>query len=383
MATSPGEDRAATLVLPCLDEAATLPALLAEARAALDADDVPWTILVADNGSTDGSVDIALAAGAEVVHVATRGYGAAVDGGLRAARTRWAVYADADGTYRPADAVALRRRAEETGADLVLGARLAGVEAGAMPWLHHRLGTPILSLLIRWLHGARISDCNSGIRCVRTEAYAGWDVRSSGMEYASALLIRAAVAGARVVEVPVTLRRGPASRQPHLRTWRDGMRHLLVILAGAPWLFWRLGLGLLLLSGLIATGCAFGPIPVGGLFEAFGPHSQAVGIILGFYGALSFNLGHTLYLRSSPQSRRPALSQRLAGVPEDVLFWALLVFALVFLGCFGWLFWRWSLMDFHQLNYVRLALWLIWLTVVPVTLVVGVMQGHLTRRAQP
>lgn len=254
------DDVEATLVLPCLDEAATLGPLLEECRAVLGADaGVRWAILVVDNGSRDGSPEVAARHGVEVLRCAERGYGAAVDAGLRAARTPWVLYADADGTYDPRDARRLLAHARaHPGTDLVVGSRLAGtIEPGAMPALHRYLGTPVLSALYRGLHGVALGDVNSGLRCVRREAYLRWGVRAPGMEFASAMLVAAAAAGASVRELPIGLRRGPAGRAPHLRPWRDGLRHLRVLLGAAAWrvpLIVLLVLATVGLTGLITPG---------------------------------------------------------------------------------------------------------------------------------
>lgn len=247
-------------MLPCLDEATTLGPLLEECRRVLGADvGVRWTVLVVDNGSRDGSPEIAAGAGAEVLRCARRGYGAAVDAGLRAARTPWVLYADADGTYDPRDACRLLAHARaHPGTELVVGSRLAGpIEPGAMPALHRYLGTPVLSAVYRGLHRVPLGDVNSGLRCLWREAYLRWDVRAPGMEFASAMLVAAADAGAVVRELPIGLRRGPPGRTPHLRPWRDGLRHLRVLLGAAAWrapLVACLVLATVGLTGLLAPG---------------------------------------------------------------------------------------------------------------------------------
>src|SRR6516164_7153400 len=237
-------DRSATFVVPCLNEAGTLPQFLSECRTVFGQDPhTDWEILVVDNGSVDDSAQIARKAGANVIFTQTRGYGSAVHAGILAARARYVVYADADGTYAPTDAIKLLSEIRNSGADLVVGSRIRGdIEEGAMPWLHRHFGTPVLSLLIRKLYKLPISDCNSGIRSLKRDSYAKWNLSVKGMEFASAMLILAAICGAKVTEVPLVLRRGPQGRVPHLKRWRDGMRHLLTILAGVPNAFWYPGL---------------------------------------------------------------------------------------------------------------------------------------------
>src|SRR5262249_11542217 len=153
------------------------------------------------------------------------------------------------------------------GADLAVGTRLQGqIEPGAMPLLHRWLGTPVLTALINGLFGGDLTDCNSGFRALRRGPLPPWDARSPGLEFASQLLINALRAGAKGVEVPITLRRDRRDRQPHLQTWRDGMRHLLAILARAPWLFLNGGLATVTLSVCVAVICLLGPRVVLGRF---------------------------------------------------------------------------------------------------------------------
>jgi glycosyltransferase involved in cell wall biosynthesis len=372
----------ATFVIPCLNERKTLPKLLEECKRVFDSDDTAnWSILVADNGSVDGSLDICKEAGVPVLHVAVRGYGAALHFGIMRANTEWVIYADADGTYSPRDAVRLLGAAVREDADLVLGSRMKGsISPGAMPTSHRYLGTPVLSFLIRVLYQVEISDCNSGIRCIRKSAYLRWHIRSRGMEFASALLIKAASAGAKIIEVPAMLRVGPKGRVPHLKRWRDGMRHLLVVLAGAPWLFWRLGLMLLSMSLIFGLPCFFGPIKVTENTGIFGPHTFAISTIVGFYGALFFNIGLSTYANLSSKRKKPKLCSILVNLPEDILFFLLVAFACFFGSGLCFLLWRWHLVDYQGLNYTRWAQSLIYLTVIPTTLVVGIFNVHLEKR---
>ncbi|MCM2322809.1 MAG: glycosyltransferase family 2 protein [Oligoflexia bacterium] len=374
----------ATFVIPCLNEEKTLGKLLDECRAVFAEDaETDWEIVVADNGSTDRSREIAHAHDVTVVEVMARGYGAALSSGILNSHTTWVVYADADGTYRPRDAVELVRVAVRENADLAMGSRLRGrIEKGAMPWTHRYLGTPVLSWLIRVLYRIPITDCNSGIRCLRREAYFRWKMRSQGMEFASSLLIQAASRGAKIVETPVVLRVGPADRVPHLKSWRDGMRHLLVILAGAPWFFWNQGVVLLLLSVLSAIPCIWGPRPIFGEVGFFGPHTLAVSTVIGFYGALSFNLALLLYVSGPSRRPMPRLSQFLIRLPEDILFWSLFAFVGVFFLGVLYLVWRWALNDYGGMDFVRFALFCVYIAVIPMTLVMGMFQAHLWKRTQ-
>jgi glycosyltransferase involved in cell wall biosynthesis len=222
-----------SFVLPCLDEAETLAACLDDVRRCIARHDLAAEIVVADNGSRDGSAEIARAAGARVVHVAERGYGAAVRGGFAAARGERLVMGDADGSYDFGEAIALID-ALRAGAGLAMGSRFRGrIERGAMPWLHRRVGNPALSFLGRRLTGAPVSDFHCGLRALTRKTCDLLALESPGMELASEMVVKAAAAGVPIAELPVTLRRDGRSRPPHLRTWRDGWRHVRVLIAGA------------------------------------------------------------------------------------------------------------------------------------------------------
>ncbi len=224
-----------SVVMPCLNEATTIAACIEEAVSAFQNAGWSGEVVVADNGSTDGSREVAEAAGGRVVPVPVRGYGAALDTGIRAARGRVVVFADADGSYPFSQLADLVRPVLDGAAQFVLGSRLGGsIEAGAMPVLHRRLGTPVLSWLIRRLYGLPTSDCNSGMRAFRRSVYPQLQLRCPGMEYASEMLIRVAQCGLEYLEVPLAFRRDRRDRPPHLSTWSDGWRHLRFILGQAP-----------------------------------------------------------------------------------------------------------------------------------------------------
>jgi glycosyltransferase involved in cell wall biosynthesis len=246
----PAEGCEVSIVMPCLNEAESLARCLSAAREGLAAAGVTGEIVVADNGSTDGSRDIAREHGARVVDVRRRGYGAALGGGIEAAKGRFVVMGDADGSY---DFTALepfiaRLRA---GDDLVMGNRFeGGVREGAMPFLNRYLGNPALSFVGRLFFRVEIGDFHCGLRAFRRDAILSLGLRSDGMEFASEMVVRATLGELRISEVPATLSPDLRSRKPHLRPWRDGWRHLRFLLLFSPrWLFFYPGL-LLMLAGL-------------------------------------------------------------------------------------------------------------------------------------
>jgi hypothetical protein len=256
-----------TVLLPCLNEAETLEACVRKALGSLARLGVRGEVLVSDNGSTDGSPEIARRAGARVITVPRRGYGAALIAGIGAARGRYVIMADADDSYDLTDLGPFVEQLR-AGHDVVMGNRFrGGIAAGAMPFLHRYLGNPVLSRLGRWLFGLRgVGDFHCGIRGFDRDRIRDLDLRMPGMEFASELVVRAALNGYDVTEVPTTLQPDGRSRRPHLRTWRDGWRHLRFLLVFAPRRT-LLGPGsLLLLIGLFGTAAlATGPRHLGGV----------------------------------------------------------------------------------------------------------------------
>src|SRR5687768_16780568 len=211
-----------TILMPCLNESETLATCITKARAWSQNSGLKTEIIVADNGSTDGSPEIAESLGARVVRVAERGYGAALRAGCTEARGQWIILGDADDSYDFSDldgfVAALR-----DGHDLVVGNRfLGGIAPGAMPWKNRHIGNPTLSWVGRRLFDISVGDFHCGLRALTKDAFERMDLRTTGMEFASEMLIRAARQGLDITEVPTTLSPDGRSRAPHLRPWRDG-----------------------------------------------------------------------------------------------------------------------------------------------------------------
>ncbi|HEY3516841.1 MAG TPA: glycosyltransferase family 2 protein [Gammaproteobacteria bacterium] len=236
--------------MPCLDEAETIATCIDKARDYLDHSGVRGEILVADNGSTDGSPEIAAEHGARVVRVDERGYGAALKAGIDAAQGRFVIMGDADDSY---DFSNLHPFVKELrgGAELVMGNRFkGGIAPGAMPGLHKYLGNPVLSGIGRLFFKAPVGDFHCGLRGFDRKAISGLGLESRGMEFASEMVVKATLRQKAIAEVPTTLQPDGRSRQPHLRSWRDGWRHLRFLMLFCPrWLFFYPGL-LLLTAGI-------------------------------------------------------------------------------------------------------------------------------------
>lgn len=255
-----------TILMPCLNEAETIGVCITKANEFLARSGISGEVLIADNGSTDGSIAIAQGLGARVVPVPTRGYGAALSGGIAAARGTYTIMGDADDSYdfRNLDSFLAELR---TGQDLVMGNRfLGGIEPRAMPMLHRYLGNPVLSFLGRLFFSIPVGDFHCGLRGFRTSAIRELALKTAGMEFASEMVVRSALARLRIAEVPTTLKEDGRSRMPHLRTWRDGWRHLKFLLMYSPkWLFFYPGFLLTGFGALLSSILMFGPVRVGSL----------------------------------------------------------------------------------------------------------------------
>ncbi len=250
-----------SFVLPCLNEVLTLEVCVQKCRASAKSNDIDIEIVVADNGSTDGSIDLAKSLGCRVVNVEKRGYGAALIAGINAAEGEYVVMGDADDSYDFSDieqfVVNLRK-----GADIVIGNRFkGGVQPGAMPPLHRYLGNPVLSFLGRIFYNTDIGDFHCGLRGFRRDKILSLGLRCSGMEFASEMLCKAVIHKLNIVETPIKLYPDGRDRAPHLRSWRDGWRHLRFLLIHSPnWLFIYPGLLLAVLGAVLGGSLMSGPI---------------------------------------------------------------------------------------------------------------------------
>jgi glycosyltransferase involved in cell wall biosynthesis len=253
-----------TILMPCLNEAETLAFCVRQAVAALRDNNIAGEVVVADNGSTDGSQKIATDEGARVVPVPVRGYGAALIAGIEAARGRYILMADADASYHFEHLPRFLPKLEE-GYDLVMGNRFSGsIEPGAMPPLHRYLGNPVLSSIGRIFFRIPVRDFHCGLRAFRRDPILGLNLRTTGMEFASEMVVKSSLAGLRMTEVPTTLSPDGRSRPPHLRSWRDGWRHLRFLLLFSPrWLFFYPGIVTFFLGLLISLWLLPGPQTIG------------------------------------------------------------------------------------------------------------------------
>jgi glycosyltransferase involved in cell wall biosynthesis len=343
-----------TVVMPCLNEARTLGICIRKVQESFARIGIAGEVLVADNGSTDSSQQIAEELGARVVHVERRGYGAALTGGIAAARGRWVIMGDADDSYDFSKLEPFVEKLRE-GYDLVAGNRFkGGIRPGAMPWLHKWLGNPMLSFIGKRLYGTPCGDIYCGLRGFDREKIEQLDIRSSGMEFAIEMIVKATMQGLRVTEVPTTLSPDAEGREPHLNTWRDGWRSVRLLLLYSPkWLF--LFPGLLLLAIGIA-GMAWlvpGERAIGGVgFDVSTLLYFALAVIVGLQAVYFFLTARWFGIMEGLLPEDP-LIRRIVERPRR-LEWALLVGTLLIavgLGLSLYALSRWNEAGFGPLDY--------------------------------
>ncbi|MDR1421708.1 MAG: glycosyltransferase family 2 protein [Coriobacteriales bacterium] len=350
--TSPADtDPELTILMPCLDEAETLATCIGKAQSFLKESGIVGEVLIADNGSTDGSQELAQACGARVVDVPIRGYGAALITGSREAHGTYVIMGDADDSYDFEHLQPFVDKLRE-GHDLVMGNRFkGGIAEGAMPPLHKYLGNPVLSFIGRLFFRSPIGDFHCGLRGYNKEAIQGLGLKTTGMEYASEMVVQATLADLKIAEVPTTLSKDGRSRPPHLRSWSDGWRHLKFLLTHAPnWLFTGPGLFFLLLGAIILIALSTGPLTIGGV--AFDIHTMLYGAAFTIIGAtiLTFALFTNVYAAASgyiPLAKKHSFFERLA--PERIIVVGLLLGALG-LAATILAFALWGAVDFGDLD---------------------------------
>ncbi|MCF3652107.1 glycosyltransferase family 2 protein [Synoicihabitans lomoniglobus] len=347
--------------MPCLNEALTLPDCLREARETIERLGVRGEILIADNGSTDGSQDIAEAAGARVVPVAQRGYGHALNAGIHAAKGRYIFMADADGSYDFRECGPLLETLR-AGADIAMGNRFAGgIHPGAMPWKNRYIGNPVLSFLGRLFFKIPTRDFHCGLRGGSKRALTGLDLRTGGMEFASEMVIKASLSGLKMAESPVSLRPDGRDRPPHLRPWRDGWRHLRFMLLFNPrWLFMLPGLALLL-GGFIGFAVLLrGPLEIGSItLDVHTLLYAAAAILCGFqavaFAALSKVFVHEAGL--APKTSRMNKNPPFAGLTIERSIVVAVVLAALGLGLSFEAVHRWKQAAFGNLSPSEILRW--------------------------
>ena len=353
-----------SVVIPCLNEAETLGQCIRKARDSFDQSGLQGEVVVADNGSSDGSQDIATQRGARVLHIAQRGYGNALRGGIAAARGEIVVMGDADDSYDFYETPRFVAKLKE-GFDLVQGCRLpAGggrIMPGAMPFLHRWIGNPLLSRLARFMFGAPVHDVYCGMRAFRRDWVAGLDLRCDGMEYATEMIVKSRLFRAAIAEIPITLHPdGRKSRRPHLRTFHDGWRTLRFFLIYSPrWVFLVPGIAFVTV-GMLGYILAMPGLKISGAtLDAHTLLFASAAIMIG-YQAILFALLARMFAVSAgllPEDETAGRIRRILTLEQ-----MLVLSGVVFLGGIALLagaVYQWWLADFGPLNYAHTMRWVI------------------------
>lgn len=342
-----------TVLMPCLNEASTLPICVQRAKELLEKYKIDGEVLISDNGSTDGSREIAAKLGARVVNCPTRGYGAALQFGIERAKGEYIIMGDSDDSYHFEEAYPMLQKLEQ-GYDVCMGTRLKGkIMWNAMPKLNRYLGNPVLSAVGKILFKTDLSDFHCGMRAFRKDKLLELNLATTGMEWASEMVVKAKLAGFKMTEVPVTLYKDGRSRPPHLRRWRDGWRHLRFMLMHSPtWLFTIPGLAmvttgilgqLLLYKGMVQVGIA-----------KLDVHTMLVMSFLSVLGAQVVFTGLFVRLYSSLHGILPYDDKFEKNIRrftlEKLLITASVLGALGFAGVVHTI-WGWYKVNFSELNY--------------------------------
>lgn len=339
-----GEDIELSVVMPCLDERATVGICVKKALDTMNRHGIRGEVIVADNGSTDGSRQIAEKCGARVVPIETRGYGSALRGGIAAARGRFVLMGDADDSYDFTQLHTFVNKLRE-GYELVMGNRFqGGILPGAMPPLHRYLGNPVLTAIGRLFFKSPVGDFHCGLRAFRKDSIERLGLRTLGMEFASEMVVKATAFGLRVTEIPTTLSPDGRDRASHLRTWRDGWRHLRFLLLYSPrWLFLYPGIALFVLGTVACALLLPGPRMIGNVgFDIHTMLFAAMAILIGFQSIVFAAFTKVFAISEGLLPEDPRLSRmfRYVTLETGLVAGILLVLAGTGAWGFGLAYWR-------------------------------------------
>lgn len=342
-----------TIVMPCLNEAETLKVCIDKAMKYLNDNNISGEVVIGDNGSTDGSQDIARNCGARVVDIPRKGYGSALMGAIQAAKGKYVIMGDSDDSYDFSNLNAYVEKLRD-GYDLVMGNRFkGGIAKGAMPFLHYYLGNPVLSFIGKLFFGGGINDFHCGLRGFRQDIVTLLNLQTTGMEFASEMVVKAQINKLKIIEVPTTLSPDGRSRPPHLRTWRDGWRHLRFLLLYSPkWLFLIPGLTLMLIGLILFILIQQGPVQLMNIhFDTNTLLYAGAFVVIGFQ-AVNFAVFTRIYAIQQGFLPKNSTLDKLynfitleAGLVIGVLI------TLAGLGGSVYSLYLWDQQDFGQLNY--------------------------------
>ncbi len=341
-----------SVVMPCLNEAETLAVCIQKAQAFFDRENIQGEVIIADNGSTDGSQKIAQDLNATVVNVSQKGYGSALRGGIEAANGKFIIMGDADDSYDFTNLMPYVLKLRE-GNDLVMGNRFkGGIKKGAMPFLHKYLGNPVLSFIGRLFFKSKIGDFHCGLRGFSKEAYYKMELKTAGMEFASEMIVKASLKNLKIVEVPTILSPDGRSRPPHLNTWRDGWRHLRFLVLYSPnWLFLIPGL-LLMVFGIITSAFLInGAVKIGAInFDVHTLLFTSAMVLIGFQFILFYGLTKVFTVENEllPKSKKYDSLFKFINLEKGLIVGLILVIAGIILSVSAYS--NWQELSFGDIN---------------------------------
>jgi len=342
-----------SIVMPCLNEAETLATCINKAMKYLKDNNVSGEVVIGDNGSTDGSQEIARSCGARVIDIPRKGYGSALMGAIQASKGKYVIMGDSDDSYDFSNLNLYVQKLRE-GYDLVMGNRFkGGIAPGAMPFLHKYLGNPVLSFIGRLFFGSKINDFHCGLRGFRQDIVTVLGLQTTGMEFASEMVVKATINKLKIAEVPTTLSPDGRSRPPHLRTWRDGWRHLRFLLLYSPkWLFLIPGLTLMILGLLMFVAIEQGPVQLLNMYFDTNTLLYAGAFMVVGFQAVNFAVFTRIYaIQQGFLPQNSTLSRLYNFITLEA---GLVIGILITLGGLGgsvYSLYLWDQQDFGQLNY--------------------------------
>lgn len=342
-----------TIVMPCLNEAETLKTCIDKAMKYLNDNNISGEVVIGDNGSTDGSQDIARSCGARVVDIPRKGYGSALMGAIQAAKGKYVIMGDSDDSYDFSNLNAYVEKLRD-GYDLVMGNRFkGGIAKGAMPFLHYYLGNPVLSFIGKLFFGGGINDFHCGLRGFRQDIVTLLNLQTTGMEFASEMVVKAQINKLKIIEVPTTLSPDGRSRPPHLRTWRDGWRHLRFLLLYSPkWLFLIPGLTLMFIGLILFVLIQQGPVQLMNIhFDTNTLLYAGAFVVIGFQ-AVNFAVFTRIYaLQQGFLPKNSTLDKLYNFITLEAGLIIGVLITLAGLGGSVYSLYLWDQQDFGQLNY--------------------------------
>ncbi len=333
-----------TVVMPCLNEAETLAVCIKKAQAFFEREGVAGEVVIADNGSTDGSQEIAESLKARVVNVTDKGYGNALIGGITAAEGKYVMMGDADDSYDFSNMMPYLEKLRE-GYDLVMGNRFkGGIKKGAMPFLHKYLGNPVLSFIGRLFFNSKIGDFHCGLRGFSKEAFYKMDLKTTGMEFASEMIVKASLYNLKITEVPTILSPDGRTRPPHLNTWSDGWRHLRFLLLYSPkWIFFIPGMLLMLFGGITSGILIYNPVTISNItFDVHTLLFTSGCLLIGFQFILFYGLTKVFTVENGllPKSKKYDRQFKFINLERGLIVGALFVIVGVVLSILAYNYWQ-------------------------------------------